>query len=138
MSFKVADRPQEIEMFAAGSYPKRGEVYDNRWHFDWQGDTRRYRSTKEKYEPENRDLNIGWEASGMAGRIWYYYKADTINHVLYLQNKNKADRNQKQQLHYEQPSESRVILYGTNEFHDSIYVVLDRVTEDYPLHAKID
>jgi hypothetical protein len=138
MSYKVADRPQEIEMFAAGSYPRRGENYDNLWHFDWRGDVRRYRSTKEKYEPENRDINIGWEASGMSGRVWYTYKADTVNQILYLQNKNKADRKQKQELHYVQTSDSRVILYGTNEFGDSIYAVLDRAEEDYPLHAKND
>ena len=107
-------------------------------HFDWRGDVRRYRSTKEKYEPENRDINIGWEASGMSGRVWYTYKADTVNQVLYLQNKNKADRKQKQELHYVQTSDSRVILYGTNEFGDSIYAVLDRAEEDYPLHAKND
>jgi len=136
LSFKVADRPQEIEMFAAGSYPKRGEVYDNKWKFDLEGDGRRYRRTKEKYEPEKRDLNIGWEASGMGGRVWYYYKADTINQVLYLQNKNKEDRNQKQILHYVRPTENRIILYGVNEFSDSIYVVLDRVEKNYPLLTK--
>ena len=138
MSFKVADRPQEIEMFAAGSYPKRGEVYDNRWHFDWRGDVRRYRNSKEKHEPEKRDINIGWEASGMAGRVWYNYKADTVNQILYLQNKNKADRSQKQELRYVRTSDSRIILYGTNEFKDSIYVVLDKVDENYPLHVKND
>lgn len=136
LSFKVANRPQEIEMFAAGSYPKRGEVYDNAWHFDWKGDIRRYRAEKEKHQPEKRDINIGWEASGMGGRIWYYYKADTVNQVLYLQNKNKADRDQKQVLHYQRPSENRIILDGVNEFNDSIHVVLDRVDKQYPLHAK--
>jgi hypothetical protein len=136
LSFKVADRPQEIEMFAAGSYPKRGEVYDNKWKFNWQGDIRRYRNTKEKYEPEKRDINISWEASGMSGRVWYTYKADTVNQVLYLQNKNKADRGQKQVLQYIRPTEDRIILNGTNEFNDSIYVVLDRVQKEYPLHAR--
>lgn len=138
LSFKVNDRPQDIEMFAAGSYPKRGEVYDNQWKFHWVGDIRRYRSTKEKYDPGKRDINIGWEASGMAGRVWYYYKADTVNQVLYLQNKNKADRIQKQVLHYVEPSKGRIILYGVNEFSDSIYVVLDKVDKLYPLHAKGD
>ena len=135
MSFKVSDRPQEIEMFAAGSYPRRGEVYDNTWKFDWRGDDRRFRSTPEKHEPEKRDLNIGWEASGMAGRIWYYYKADTVHHVLYLQNKNRANRDQKQTLHYARPTSNRIILNGINEFNDSIYVVLDRVNSNYPLHT---
>lgn len=136
LSFKVAGRPQEIEMFAAGSYPRRGEIYDNSWRFDWLGDVRRYRSTAEVHDPAKRDINIGWESSGMAGRMWYYYKADTVNQILYLQNKNRADRQQKQVLHYSRPSENRIILNGTNEFNDSIYVVLDRVNKIYPLHEK--
>lgn len=135
MSFKVFDRPQEIEMFAAGSYPKRGEVYDNEWKFDLRGDIRRYRNSKEKYEPEKRDINIGWEASGMGGRVWYYYKADTVKQILYMQNKNKADRQLKQVLHYSRPTQNRIILNGTNEFNDSIYVVLDKVNRNYLLHT---
>lgn len=136
MSFKVANRPQEIEMFAAGSYPRHGEVYDNKWRFNWQGDDRRYgKSEKEKYDAAKRDINIGWEASGMGGRVWYYYKADTVNKVLYLQNKNREDRKQKQVLHYERPTNNRIILNGVNEFNDSIYVVLDRVKSNYPLHT---
>lgn len=134
LSFKVANRPQEIEMFAAGSYPKRGEVYDNKLHFNWRGDIRRYPQGREKHRtPEQRDLNITWEQSGVAGRMWYYYKADTINKILYLQNKNKANRDQKQVLHYDRPTPSRIILWGTNEYKDSIYVVLDKLNKNYPL-----
>jgi len=71
----------------------------------------------------------------MAGRIWYYYKADTVQHVLYMQNKNRADRSQKQTLHYSRPTSNRIILHGINEFNDSMYVVLDRVNSIYPLHT---
>jgi hypothetical protein len=134
LSFKVANRPQQIEMFAAGSYPRLGEVYDGKWHFDWRGDVRRFGDNKRrKYDPAKRDVNITWELSGLAGRQYYYYKADTVHHILYLQNKNKTIRNQKQVLHYEQPDSSRIILWGTNEFKDSIYVVLDRSHDKYPL-----
>ncbi len=136
-SFKVSERPQQIEMFAAGSYPRNNEVYDNKWHFDWTGDPRRYPNGKRRlYDPTKRDLNIGWEASGMAGRIWYYYKADTARQVLYMQNKNRGDRDQKQELHYRRPDANRIILNGLNEFNDSIYVVLDKVKRNYPLHVK--
>lgn len=133
ISFKVADRPQEIEMFAAGSYPKRGEVYDGKWRIDWRGDVRRFSHKKEKRDPAKRDLNIVWELSGLAGRQWYHYKADTLNHILYLQNKNRANREQRQVLHYNRPDASRIILWGTNEFNDSVYVVLDRAQERMPV-----
>jgi len=68
-----------------------------------------------------------------SNRKWYYYKADTINKVLYLQNKNRYDREQKQVLHYDRPTSDRIILWGTNEFEDSIYVVLDRDKSVLPL-----
>lgn len=135
ISIKLANRPQDIEMFAAGSYPRRTEVYDGKWYFHWQGDIRRYGDPKKhkKKDPAKRDLNITWESSGMAGRHWYYYKADTINKVLYLQNKNRTSRHLKQVLHYSRPSENRIILSGKNEFNDAIYVVLDRPNKHYPL-----
>lgn len=137
MSFEVAGRPQQIEMFAAGSYPHNDEVYNGKWHFDLRGDVRRYGKSnkKEKHNPELRDINTTWELSGISGRIWYYYKADTVNHILYLQNKNKSNRDQKQVLHYSRPTANRIVLQGINEFKDSIYVVLDKATKKYPLVA---
>ena len=132
LSFVVYDRPQQIEMFAAGSYPRNNEKYDDQLHFDWRGDTRRFGSgKKQKYDPSKRDLSITWELSGLAGRQYYYYKADTVKHILYLQNKNRSNKDQKQVLHYERPSASRIILWGTNEFKDSIYVVLDKSKKQY-------
>jgi hypothetical protein len=35
--------------------------------------------------------------------------------------------------HYSRPSESRIILSGQDEMNNSIYVVLDRVTEQIPI-----
>lgn len=140
MSFEVAGRPQQIEMFAAGSYPRNHEVYDGKWRFDWRGDIRRYgkANKKEKHDPEQRDINTTWELSGISGRIWYYYKADTANHMLYLQNKNRSDRDQKQVLHYSRPAAGRIILEGTNEFNDSIYVVLDKRNKYPYLHNSLN
>ena len=84
---------------------------------------------------KNRDLGVTrWEVGGMAGeRRYFYYKADTVKHILYLQNKNVNARNETQVLHYSRPTPDRIILQGTNEFKDSIYVVLDRSTKKYPL-----
>jgi hypothetical protein len=135
LSFKVDNRPQQIEMFAAGSYPRLGEIYNNKLTIDWRGDIRRFGHGKEKKkrDPSKRDLNTTWELSGISGRQWYFYKADTVKHVLHLQNKNRNNRDEKQVLHYNRPSPTRIILSGRNEFNDSIYVVLDKAAQTLPL-----
>ena len=86
-------------------------------------------------EKKNRDLGVTrWEVGGMAGdRRYFFYKADTINNMLYLQNKNRYQKDETQVLHYSRPTATRIILSGTNEFKDSIYVVLDKVDKKYPL-----
>lgn len=139
LSFKVANRPSDIEMFAAASYPRRGEPYDYQWHLTLAGDERRFSRKEHKVssninKSKQRDLSIVWELSGIGSdRKWYYYDADTVNHILYLQNKNRSERKQTQELHYSRPSATRFILWGTNEFKDSIYVVLDKTDKDYPV-----
>lgn len=86
-------------------------------------------------EKKNRDMGVTrWEVGGMAGeRRYFFYKADTVNHILYLQNKNIHYKNETQVLHYSRPTPDRIILNGINEFKDSIYVVLDRSDKKYPL-----
>ncbi|HTM91791.1 MAG TPA: hypothetical protein VL095_05205 [Flavisolibacter sp.] len=148
-----------------------------------------------------RDINRTFELTGTAGgRRIFYYDADTVNNVLYLQDKNtagfgrnrlveansvskngkkkgdqkfyskkdwipaaslavignedfkidetarstrrtrgiqtelreKINRN-KMVLNYSTTDGSRIILNGTNENGDSIYVVLDRVNKTYTL-----
>ncbi len=83
-----------------------------------------------------RDLGVTrWEVGGMDGdRRYFYYEADTVNQILYLQNKNHNHRDEKQVLHYTRPTKDRIILNGTNEFNDYIYVVLDKFEKKYPLN----
>lgn len=92
-------------------------------------------SDKLAKQKKNRDLGVTrWEVGGMAGeRRYFFYKADTEKQLLYLQNKNKNHEDEKQVLHYTRPTADRIILEGTNEFNDSIYVVLDRSNKKYPL-----
>jgi hypothetical protein len=86
-------------------------------------------------EKRKRDLGVTrWEVGGMPGeRRYFYYDADTVNQILYLQNKNRAHKNEKQILRYSRPSENRIILTGVNEFKDSVYIVLDKSEKKYPL-----
>lgn len=137
LSFAIAGRPDEIEMQAASSYPRRGEVYDGKWRLTLLGDERRFSVGERRKDTTIRDLRVRWELSGVGSdRKWYYYKADTINQILYLQNKNRANKQQKQVLHYSRPTTSRIVLWGTNEFNDSIYVVLDRNDKTYPIYTE--
>lgn len=83
---------------------------------------------------EKKDIDRTWEHAGLGGgRHFYYYGADTIAHVLHLQNKKKEYRELKQTLHYDRPSSNQLVLKGKNEFNDSIHVVLDRSDKDFPL-----
>ncbi len=142
LSFSVANRPSQIEMFAAGSYPRVGEPYTGKWTIGL-GDQRRFEGSVKKpkklhdfYDDlaTKRDIGTNWEMSGLGSdRKWYFYQADTVRQILYLQNKNKYERSLKQVLHYSRPSASRIILWGTNELKDSIYVVLDKDTTTLPL-----
>ncbi|SEN31352.1 hypothetical protein SAMN05216436_11486 [bacterium A37T11] len=79
------------------------------------------------------DIDRGWESAGVQGRHFFYYVADTVNQILYLQNKNKLYRDERQILHYSFPSKSRILFSGINEYKDSIYVVLDRIDMKYPV-----
>lgn len=86
-------------------------------------------------EKRKRDLQVTrWEVGGMAGaRRYFYYDADTVNRVLYLQNKNKNHSDETQILQYTRPDSDRFILTGINEFRDSIQVELKRSHKRYPL-----
>jgi hypothetical protein len=140
LSFKVANRPDQIDMFMSSNYPRSGKPYDGKWSMSFgkssdifEPPTKKEKKINDFYtDPASkRDISTAWELSGISSdRKWYYYKADTVNQILYLQNKNRSDRSQKQVLHYSRPTSSRIILWGTNEFKDSVYVVLDKVDEE--------
>lgn len=85
---------------------------------------------------ENKEsISKRFEFRGVGGgRHYFDYKADTIKHMLYLTNKNKAHRDQQQVLHYSKPTDTRIIVSGINEFNDSIYVILDKAEHTYPLY----
>lgn len=82
----------------------------------------------------NKDIERAWELAGIGGgRRYFYYVDDSVHHVLHLQHKNEKHRKEKLDLRYRRPSANRIILTGTNEFKDSIEVVLDRRRVVYPL-----
>lgn len=87
-------------------------------------------NTEEIYlEDEYRN----YESTGSAGRHFYRYSVDSINHVLHLWNKNRNYKDEQLTLHYSRPDSNRITLSGLNETGDSVHVVLDRLKKVYLL-----
>jgi hypothetical protein len=74
-----------------------------------------------------------YELEGSAGRHYYVYTVDTVDHVLTLQNKNPHYSGERWVLHYQRQGGSRIILSGITDGKDSVYAVLDRVDKKYLL-----
>jgi len=86
------------------------------------------------YEQISRkDKDRNYEFAGSGGRHYYSYKADTINHVLILQNKNSNYKGDKLVLSYSRPDSITIILSGVNTAKDSIYVLLNKIDKKYPV-----
>ncbi len=82
-----------------------------------------------------KDVDRTYESAGTGGgRRHYYYEADTINKTLVLYNKNKKYAKERLHLKYERPTDNRIVLSGTDQYKNNIYVVLDRKEKTYPLY----
>jgi len=79
------------------------------------------------------DKDRTFELEGSAARHYYSYVADTLHHVLTLQNRNKHHQEEQWVLHYDRPNDSTLVLSGANQQHDSVYVILDRINKKYLL-----
>ncbi len=71
------------------------------------------------------------ETLGVAGRHYYYYKADTIAKTLVL--KYKADTTEQYHFSYDDRLKDRWLLSGINQNGDSVKVELKKVNKEYPL-----
>lgn len=80
-----------------------------------------------------KDEERNYEFAGSGGRHYYSFIADTVNHVLKLQNRNKNYGNDRLTLNYSRPDSSTIILSGLSQEKDSLYVVLNRIDKKYPI-----
>jgi hypothetical protein len=78
-----------------------------------------------------KDIDRNYELAGFAGRHYYYYEADTVNHTLALENKNKDLHNERLFLSYDRPNDSTILLSGIDQNKDSIRVVLEKIDKKY-------
>ncbi len=83
--------------------------------------------------PELTNDERTYELEGSAGRHYYRYTIDTVDHLLTLQNKNPHYSDEKWVLHYDRSGESRIVLSGVTTGKDTVYAVLDRVGKKYLL-----
>ncbi|HVG13341.1 MAG TPA: hypothetical protein VM935_00220, partial [Chitinophagaceae bacterium] len=62
-----------------------------------------------------------------------HYTIDSQRQLLMLQNKNASYKGEGMILHYERPSENKLVLNGLDYNGDSIHVVLDKLSKKYLL-----
>lgn len=74
-----------------------------------------------------------YELEGSAARHYYSYETDTLQHILILHNRNAHYAGETRVLHYDRPSPSSIILKGTNQYNDSITIILDKIDKKYLL-----
>jgi hypothetical protein len=104
---------------------------------------------------QDKDVDRSYELAGVGGgRHFYYYDADTVHHVLYLQNKgqvallngegriskikkSRSDGIPKLVWHFERPAPGRIILRGKNEQGEDLDVVLDRKEKKYLMESGL-
>lgn len=84
-----------------------------------------------RYHENGEDRNF--ESAGVAGRHYYSYTIDSLNHTLHLTNKNKNHKGEQYRLQYHFPNDSVIVLSGINEKNDSIYAELSRISKKYML-----
>ena len=79
------------------------------------------------------DKDRDYELAGTAGRHYYNYAIDAVNHVLLLDNKNPHYKGERLRLNYTRPDSVTIVLSGIDQRADSIYVVLNKIDKKYPL-----
>lgn len=77
--------------------------------------------------------NPDYELEGSAGRHYYTYEVDSVNHVLKLVNKNPHYSSERLVLHYDRTGDGRIVLSGVGLGNTHVYAVLDRVDKKYLL-----
>ena len=90
------------------------------------------RSNTEQIQVDDAARN--YEETGSAGRHYYSYQVDLLQHVLTLKNRNPNYPNETLTLHYDQSDKRQITLSGLNESRDSVYAVLHKIDKKYLLH----
>jgi hypothetical protein len=79
--------------------------------------------------------NRTYELEGSAGRHYYSYSADTVNHLLTLNNRNPHYKDEMLVFKYSIPDDSTIVLAGLNQHKDSVFTRLEKVNKKYLLQV---
>lgn len=79
----------------------------------------------------SNDLERNYETAGSLGRHYFHYTKDSSSNVIHLQNKNVNHRKEVLDLRYSFPTDSTMVLEGTNWKNEKVYAELLRVQKKY-------
>lgn len=79
----------------------------------------------------SNDLERNYETAGSLGRHYFHYTKDSAGNNIHLQNKNVNHRNETWDLRYSFPTDSTMVLEGTNWKNEKLYTELLRVQKKY-------
>lgn len=85
-------------------------------------------NTEEIYQ---NDADRNYEYTGVQGRHYYSYEADTDKQLLRLKNRNPQHPEDTLVLHYSRPDTATIVLSGVDAGRDSVYAVLQKVDKKY-------
>lgn len=77
------------------------------------------------------DLDRNYETAGSGGRHYFHYIKDPSKDLIHLQNKNINHRGETFTLNYSFPTDSTMVLEGTNEKNQKVYAELLRIQKKY-------
>lgn len=86
----------------------------------------------EKIQKDDFDRN--YELAGISSRHYYSYDADTTTNTISLKNKNRNFPGETLKFQISRPDSLTIILSGTDQKKDSLYVVLEKIEMQYPLY----
>lgn len=83
---------------------------------------------------QKNDFDRDYELAGITSRHYYSYDADTANSTILLKNKNRNFQSETLKFRIARPDSLTIILSGTDQKNDSLYVVLEKIEKKYPLY----
>ena len=83
---------------------------------------------------QKQDFDRNYELAGIASRHYYSYEANPADQTIVLKNKNRNYPGETLKFKISRPDSTTVILSGTDQKYDSLYVVLEKMQKRYPLY----
>lgn len=83
---------------------------------------------------QKQDFDRNYELAGITSRHYYSYDANPADSTILLKNKNRNYPGETLKFKISRPDSTTVVLSGTDQKNDSLYVVLEKIQKRYPLY----